>query len=212
MKNKTLWKKVVVFGMAAMLAVGIAGCADSTDDKKESAQQEEQQKEDENAEEEAKDAEKQSDVVAYQFVGSYDELRDRGMAFAMKMDLYEDGRAELDRYNYAAQGTDGTENSEQAEVYKTDEPYDTAYMTGTWEESEKDGVECLEIVVHATDADGKEVNEVTCYAYEVGGEYSFDLTFPLIVGQKYTRVIPLSGNETVQYADADALIAAYKEN
>lgn len=224
MKNKRLWRKITVLCMVAVMVFGMTACGgdaqgnagqkDVSQEKESDGNKEEDvdKAEDVEKEDDVKGATKDSDAVSYQFIGTYGELEDRGMAYAMKMNLYGDGSAELDRYNYVAQGTNGEEPSEDSEVYVTDEPYEEAFMTGTWENSEKDGVECLAITVHATDEEGNAVNEVTCYAYEISGEYSFEMTFPLVVGMKYTRIITLSGTSEVVYADADSFIAEYKAN
>lgn len=157
--------------------------------------------------EENKDDSSETKTASYQFIGKYSGLEDHNIGYAMKMNLYDDGTVEMDRYNYLMRGT---EESDMTEEEAEEKAYEKAYMTGTWEEGEKDGVECLEITVHAVDEDGNEINEITCYAYDTDGTYGFELTFPLIPGMKYTRAVEMTGNSQMQYADDDTFAAAYK--
>ena len=81
-------------------------------------------------------------------------------------------------------------------------------MTGTWEETEKNGVACLKIVLEVNDEDDT-LGSKTYYAYESSGTYSFEITFPMVIGMSYTRTAVMYGSATKTYADADAFIQAY---
>jgi len=71
-------------------------------------------------------------------------------------------------------------------------------------------VPCLQIKLAYVDAAGNESNGSTSYAYDVAGEYSFDMTYPVTPGQSYTRTATMTGKEGSLYADANAFIQAYK--
>ncbi len=137
----------------------------------------------------------------YQLVGKYEEEgqgADRVNA-AFKLELFEDGTAVCDRYRYMAK--DATEAA-------SNPSYDDAFMTGTWEAAQKDGIDCLKIEL-ACDNNGTKANEVKMYAYEVVGQYSTEMDFPIVVGMDYKRTVSLASAEEL-LEDDDAFIAAYQ--
>ena len=119
---------------------------------------------------------------------------------AFLVNLYEDGTVNVDRYLFLK-----GDNSD----YASNETYEAGFMAGTWEMTERDGLEAIKIDVHCTDADGNEANATTIYAYENWGELAFELDFPVIVGMSYMRTVELEGGEEIKYADGNALIAEY---
>ena len=121
---------------------------------------------------------------------------------AFLLNLNEDGTSVADKYMFA--------NCDASDA-ATNPTYTTSYMSGTWKEVEKDGVECLQIKLAYVDDAGNESNAQTAYAYDVAGVYSFDLTFPVVPGMSYTRVASMEGKEGQTYADANAFIQAYKQ-
>lgn len=140
---------------------------------------------------------------SYQLVGRYEEEgANAGMLnAAFLLNLNEDGTAVADRYQFAQyNASPAAENPS----------YQASYLSGTWKEVEKDGVACLQIKLAYIDEAGNSSNDQTAYAYEIAGEYSFDLTFPIVPGMSYSRIAPMVGGETKVYADADAFIAANK--
>lgn len=80
----------------------------------------------------------------------------------------------------------------------------------TWKPVEKDGVECLQIKLAVILENSSTSNDQTAYAYEVGGEYLFDLTFPLVIGMSYNRTVTMAGGEQKQFNSPNELIEAYK--
>ena len=140
----------------------------------------------------------------YQFWGTYEENGENASMLnaAFLLNLNEDGTSVADKYMFAH-----CDASDAA----TNPTYTTSYMSGTWKEVEKDGVECLQIKLAYVDDAGNESNAQTAYAYDVAGVYSFDLTFPVVPGMSYTRVASMEGKEGQTYADANAFIQAYKQ-
>lgn len=140
----------------------------------------------------------------YQFWGTYEEDGENASMLnaAFLLNLNEDGTSVADKYMFA---------NYDASDAATNPTYTTSYMSGTWKEVEKDGVECLQIKLAYVDDAGNESNAQTAYAYDVAGVYSFDLTFPVVPGMSYTRVASMEGKEGQTYADANAFIQAYKQ-
>lgn len=140
----------------------------------------------------------------YQFWGTYEENGENASMLnaAFLLNLNEDGTSVADKYMFA--------NCDASDA-ATNPTYTTSYMSGTWKEVEKDGVECLQIKLAYVDDAGNESNAQTAYAYDVAGVYSFDLTFPVVPGMSYTRVASMEGKEGQTYADANAFIQAYKQ-
>lgn len=140
----------------------------------------------------------------YQFWGTYEENGENASMLnaAFLLNLNEDGTSVADKYMFA---------NYDASDAATNPTYTTSYMSGTWKEVEKDGVECLQIKLAYVDDAGNESNAQTAYAYDVAGVYSFDLTFPVVPGMSYTRVASMEGKEGQTYADANAFIQAYKQ-
>ena len=135
-----------------------------------------------------------------QLVGKYEEEgqgADR-VNGAFKLELFEDGTAVCDRYRYMAK--DATEAA-------SNPSYDDAFMTGTWEATQKDGIDCLKIEL-ACDNNGTKSNETSMYAYEVAGQYSTEMDFPIVVGMDYKRTVAMAGVEEM-LEDDDAFIEAY---
>lgn|GEM_PF-1525925 len=144
-----------------------------------------------------------AEAKSYQLTGVYEEEgANAGMLNAwFLLNLNADGTAVADRYQYAQF------NDAPAAENPT---YQASYMSGTWKEVEKDGVACLQIKLAHIDDAGNSSNDQTAYAYDIAGEYSFDLTFPVVPGMSYTRIAPMSGTEEKVFADADAFIQAKK--
>ena len=140
---------------------------------------------------------------SYQFYGKYEEAGEYAafLNAAFLLDLKEDGTAVCDKYAFGSYNdSDVAENNS----------YTQSYMSGTWKEVEKDGVPCLQIKLAYVDSNGTESNAQTCYAYDVAGTYSFDMTFPVVPGQAYTRSVTMEGKEGKTYNDDNAFIQAYK--
>ena len=119
------------------------------------------------------------------------------LAAAFLLNLNEDGTASCDKYAY------GQYNADPA---ASNPSYAAGYLTGKWKEVEKDGVPCLQIKLEAAGG----ANAQTAYAYDIAGEYSFDMTFPVVPGASYTRNVTMSGSEEKAFADADAFIQGKK--
>ncbi|MBQ6757140.1 MAG: hypothetical protein IJP43_09400 [Oscillospiraceae bacterium] len=141
---------------------------------------------------------------SYQLTGTYEEEGANASMLnaAFLLNLNADGTAVADRYKF------GQYDASDAATNPT---YEASFLSGTWKEVEKDGVACLQIKLAYVNEDGTTSNDQTAYAYDVAGEYSFDLTFPVVPGMSYSRVATLSGGETKTYADANAFIQAYKK-
>lgn len=141
--------------------------------------------------------------VSIQLVGAYVEEGEGAsrVTAAFKMNLLEDGTVECDRYRYLeGDASDAAENP----------TYDNNFMTGTWANSEKDGIECLKIEIACTDEKGEQVNAQTLYAYDFIGDYSVDMSFPIIIGMQYQRELTVEGSAEILFADDNAFIGAYK--
>lgn len=138
----------------------------------------------------------------YQLLGSFtDDLGPLGKGFEFMLNLNGEGVSVLSRYNpYNYDASDAATNSS----------FSASYMSGTWKEAQKDGVDCLQIKLAVVNDDGTTSDSGTYYAYDVAGTYSFDLTFPIYPGGGFTRTVTMSGSETKVYADANAFIQAKK--
>lgn len=143
----------------------------------------------------------------YQFWGKYEESDGAYASFtnaAFFLNLDEEGEAVLDKYNFSTyNASPAAENS----------AFSAGYMLGTWKVAKKEGVDCLQIKLACYNSDGTEdtTTSGTYYAYEDEDVYSFDLTFPIVRGQSFTRIVTLEGQLGKKYADADAFIQAYKK-
>lgn len=148
---------------------------------------------------EAPKGEQPAAAKSYQLVGVYEEEGEFAsmMAAAFMLNLNEDGTATCDKYAIGQYNTDPAASNPS---------FSAGYLTGTWKEVEKDGVPCLQIKL----ADQNDGNAQTAYAYDVAGNYSFDMTFPVVPGMSYTRIVTMSGSEAKTYADADAFIQGTK--
>lgn len=135
---------------------------------------------------------------SYQLVGAFtDSLGPLGDGFEFMLNLNTDGTAVLSRYNpYSYDSSDAATNTS----------FEEKFMEGTWKEAEKDGVDCLQIKLEVRKEDGTTSDASTSYAYDVAGEYSFELGFPVVPGMSFTRNVTLKGGETKKYADANAFI------
>ena len=137
---------------------------------------------------------------SYQLTGIFSEEGEYAsmLASAFLLNLNEDGTAVCDKYAYG---------NYDASPAATNSTYSAGYLTGKWKEVEKDGVPCLQIKLEAAGG----ANAQTAYAYDIAGEYSFDMTFPVVPGASYTRNVTMTGSETKAFADADAFIQANKK-
>ena len=145
-----------------------------------------------------------ADTKSYQLTGVYEEEGENASRLnaAFLLNLNADGTAVCDRYLFSQfDASDAASNPS----------FEPSYLSGTWKAVEKDGVPCLQIKLAYVDEAGNESNNQTAYAYDVAGEYSFDLTFPVVPGMSYSRVAAMSGSETKTYADANAFIQAFKK-
>ena len=141
-------------------------------------------------------------AVKWQLVGVHTEDGE-GTAYvngAFLVNMFDDGTVEVDRFLFLA-----GDNSDFAE----NTAYQAGFMVGTWEMTERDGLEAVKIDVHCVSENGEELNACTVYAYENFGELSFELTYPVIVGMSYSRTVELEGGEEIKYTDKNAFIADY---
>lgn len=147
----------------------------------------------------------QSAPKSYQFIGAYEEGGENAAMLdcAFKLELNEDGTAVADRY-MMAQGDHSPADSNPT--------YTKSYLSGTWKAVQKDGVDCLQIKLAYVNEDGTEANNQTCYAYDVAGVYSFDMTFPVVPGMSYSRIATMEGKAEKTYATADDFLNAYKRD
>ena len=180
-----MMKKILALLLAvAMMATLLAGCGNDT---KSTA---------------ATEAPTEAPVAtkSYQLTGIFSEEGEYAsmLASAFLLNLNEDGTAVCDKYAYA---------NYDASPAATNSTYSAGYLTGKWKEVEKDGVPCLQIKLEAEGG----ANAQTAYAYDIAGEYSFDMTFPVVPGASYTRNVTMTGSETKAFADADAFIQANKK-
>lgn len=194
-------KKIIALILAVAMMVALVACggAPAASDNKPAANTNS-----EPAKTETKDETPAADAKSYQLVGKYEESGDFAATIngAFLCNLNADGTAVIDRYKFS------NYNAAPAAENPT---YEANFMTGTWKSVEKDGIASLQIKVACVDAAGNEANAGTFYANEIAGEWSFDLNFPIVVGAGYTRTATLSGGETKTYVDADAFIAAFKQ-
>ncbi len=139
----------------------------------------------------------------FQFEGKFEEQGEYASMLnnAFLLTLNPDGTAVCDKYAFS---------NYDASDAATNPTYTQSYLSGTWKEAEKDGVPCLQIKLAYVDAAGNESNNTTSYAYDVAGEYSFDMTYPVTPGQSYTRTATMTGKEGSLYDDDNAFIQAYK--
>lgn len=140
---------------------------------------------------------------SFQLYGVYTEEGEFAsmMNAAFLLDLNADGTAVADRYNFSIY-----DDSDAA----SNPTYIQSYLSGTWKEVEKDGVPCLQIKLAYVDENGNESDNQTCYAYDVAGTYSFDMSFPVVPGAGYSRTVTMSGGEGKTYATDNDFIQAYK--
>ena len=140
----------------------------------------------------------------FQFEGKFEEQGEYASMLnnAFLLTLAADGTAVCDKYAFANYDTSDADSNPT---------YTQSYLSGTWKEVEKDGVPCLQIKLAYVDASGNESNGTTSYAYDVAGEYSFEMTYPVTPGQSYTRNAVMTGKEGTLYADDNAFIQAYKQ-
>ena len=186
--------KILALLMAAMLLVGmLAACGEggSTPTTKPTT-----------APTTAPTTEPAAPTKSFQFYGKFEESGSYASMLnaAFLLNLNEDGTAVVDKYAFA---------NYDASDAATNRSYTQNYLSGTWKEVEKDGVPCLQIKLAYVDDNGTESNNQTCYAYEVAGVYTFDMVFPVVPGQAYTRTATMEGKEAKTYADANAFIQAY---
>ena len=141
-------------------------------------------------------------AVKWQLVGVHTE-EGEGANYtngAFLVNLYEDGSVEVDRFLFLA-----GDNSD----FASNTAYQAGFMVGTWEMTEKDGLEAVKVDVHCVGENGEELNPSTSYGYENFGELSFELSYPVIVGMSYSRTVELEGGEEIKYTDKNAFIADY---
>ena len=197
-------KKILALVLATMMAFAVIACTGSgsttTTTTTTTTTQTEPTKTDTTSTEPAAEAK------SYQLVGNYEERGGQGasmMTGAFLLNLNADGTAVCDRYLYLQY-----DHSD----FASNPSYESGFMTGTWKAVTKDGVDCLQIKIAVVNDDGTTSNDQTAYAYEIAGEYSFDLTFPIVKGMSYSRNVTMTGGEEKKFADGNALIAAYKED
>ena len=197
-------KKILALVLATMMAFAVIACTGSgsttTTTTTTTTTQTEPTKTDTTSTEPAAEAK------SYQLVGNYEERGGQGasmMTGAFLLNLNADGTAVCDRYLYLQY-----DHSD----FASNPSYESGFMTATWKAVTKDGVDCLQIKIAVVNDDGTTSNDQTAYAYEIAGEYSFDLTFPIVKGMSYSRNVTMTGGEEKKFADGNALIAAYKED
>lgn len=181
-------KKLFATLVSAILLVGAAGVLASCDDEKPGG--------------DVTPTPPPASDKEYQLLGSFtDDLGPLGKGFEFMLNLDDESTAALSRYNpYNYDASDASTNSS----------FSASYMSGTWKEAQKDGVDCLQIKLAVVNDDGTTSDSGTYYAYDVAGTYSFDLTFPIYPGGGFTRTVTMSGSETKVYSDANAFIQAKK--
>ena len=197
-------KKILALVLAAVMMLALIACGSSAPATTSSTASEAKTEAAAPAEAPAEAAaEAPAAAKSYQFTGKYEEEgANAGMLnAAFLLNLNEDGTAVADRYQFAQY---------DASPAAGNPTYQASYMSGTWKEVEKDGIPALQIKLAYIDEAGQSQNDQTAYAYEIAGEYSFDLTFPIVPGMSYSRIAPMTGSEEKVYADADAFIAANK--
>ncbi len=137
----------------------------------------------------------------YQFVGVMDDadLANYGMQCTLWLKLNADGTAAMDKYSHLTYNdAPAAENS----AYQAD------YMTGTWEESVKDGVTGISISVASYNDDGEAVDSASGTAYKRGSSYSVTLDLPIMpgLGSFAPRAVDFEGQEGALYENADEFI------
>ena len=196
-------KRILALVLAAVMMLAVVACGGSAPQTSSTQSSAPAQAAEAPAAANTEAAEAPAAAKSYQFVGKYEEEgANAGMLnAAFLLNLNEDGTAVADRYQFAQY---------DASPATSNPTYQASYMSGTWKEVEKDGIPCLQIKLAHIDESGASSNDQTAYAYEIAGEYSFDLTFPIVPGMSYSRTAPMLGTEEKVYADADAFIAANK--
>lgn len=186
-------KKLLALALALLLTLTFAVACSNTNDAP---------KVEDNSENNT-DADAVAEAKSFQFYGSFEEEGEYASMLnaAFLLNLNEDGTAVCDKYAFGRY-----DDSDAA----TNSSYTESYLSGTWKEVEKDGVPCLQVKLAYVAEDGSESNNQTCYAYDVAGVYSFEMVFPIVPGQSYTRTVVMEGAEGQTYADDNAFIAAYK--
>lgn len=185
-------KKILALVLALCMILALAACGDSTPAPAA-----------ETAAPAAEGSTEEASGKTFQFEGKFEEQGEFASMLnsAFLLTLAADGTAVCDKYAFS---------NYDASDAATNPTYTQSYLSGTWKEVEKDGVPCLQIKLAYVDAAGNESNGSTSYAYDVAGEYSFDMTYPVTPGQAYTRTATMTGKEGSLYADANAFIQAYK--
>ncbi|MBP5254107.1 MAG: hypothetical protein J6Z23_01815 [Lachnospiraceae bacterium] len=178
-------KKFLALLMAALMVLALASCGGD------------------NKTTEAGTTEAPASTKTFQFAGKYEEAGEYASMLnnAFLLTLNEDMTAVCDKYAFSMYDTSDAASNRT---------YTQSYLSGTWKEVEKDGVPCLQIKLAYYDANGNASNATTSYAYDVAGEYSFDMTYPVTPGQSYTRTVTMTGKEGTLYADDNAFIQANK--
>ena len=140
---------------------------------------------------------------SFQLIGVYEEEGEFAsmMNAAFLLDLNADGTAVADKYAFS--------NYDDSDA-DSNPTYSQSYLSGTWKEVEKDGVPCLQIKLAYVDEAGNESDNQTCYAYDVAGEYSFDMNFPVVPGMSYSRTVTMKGKEGKSFATDNDFIQAHK--
>lgn len=141
---------------------------------------------------------------SYQFWGTYEASGENAsmLSAAFLLNLNDDGTAVVDKYLFA--NFDASDSA-------TNTSFISNYMSGSWEETEKDSVACLQIELAYVDEAGNKSNAQSTYSYDVAGVYSFDLTFPVVPGMSYTRIVHMEGKTGKTYTNANDFIQAYKQ-
>lgn len=193
-------KKILAIVLALVLVLALAACGGETEAPKTSTPSTTPATSDTPASSDAPAAEQKS----FQLTGVYEEAGSSASMLnaAFLLNLNADGTAVADRYKFSQY---------DASDAATNPSFEASYLSGTWKEVEKDGVPCLQIKLAYVNADGSTSNDQTAYAYDVAGDYSFDLTFPVVPGMSYSRNVTMNGGATKTYADANAFIQAYKQ-
>ena len=187
-------KKFFAMALTAMMAISMIACGGSQGGSSTPSGNNESKPAETQAAEESK---------TYQFEGKFEEQGEYASMLnnAFLLTLAADGSAVCDKYAFAKYDDSDAD---------TNPTYTQSYLSGTWKAVEKDGVPCLQIKLSYKDAAGNESNATTSYAYDVAGEYSFDMSYPVTPGQAYTRTATMTGKEGTLYADDNAFIQAYK--
>ncbi len=139
----------------------------------------------------------------YQFTGTMggSDLEAAGRNYAFWLNLNADYTAVLSRYRIGSH-----DNSPAAE----NSAYEESYMSGSWGETVRDGVEGLSISLSVIDDDGSVTETKTATAYgNTNGVYTFTMNISVVSGQSYSRDVSFTGGTEVIYADADAFIADF---